>query len=294
MPGAHRIVSHRDVAAALAPDAEFVSWLVHGLGPVGASFGEGVFGGVLRSVSLDWSLLQVLGIDPQVMVVAAMQKCRWWNTASGLRVWVWALPISCFEKYRSGHSASRPSASGHPWRSLAPHPWPRPRKIARSRREPATGMRIAHLAKRTAQCIDMCDQEISSMASTLDFGHFRALSSGLSEATSNGDRLDLVGAAEGRGRYVCCRPKPQTWPRMPPLPASIVSILQPFACLLTHPTWRHVRSLLAGTLLAQGTRTVTAALRVMGRQVRSRCFESVSSKSSSSAFVVNKWHSVYG
>jgi hypothetical protein len=51
---------------------------------------------------------------------------------------------------------------------------------------------------------------------------------------------------------------------MSPLPASIVAVLQPFACLFTNPTWVHVQVLLAGTLLAQGPRTVTAALRVMG------------------------------
>ena len=51
---------------------------------------------------------------------------------------------------------------------------------------------------------------------------------------------------------------------MPTLPASMVPILLPFAPLFTAPTWRHVQVLLLGTLLAQGPRTVTAALRVMG------------------------------
>ena len=51
---------------------------------------------------------------------------------------------------------------------------------------------------------------------------------------------------------------------MPALPASMVPILLPFAPLLTAPTWRPVQVLLLGTLLAQGPRTVTAALRVMG------------------------------
>ena len=51
---------------------------------------------------------------------------------------------------------------------------------------------------------------------------------------------------------------------MSPLPASIVAVLQPFACLFTHPTWVHVQVLLAGTLLAQGPRTVTAALLLVG------------------------------
>lgn len=51
---------------------------------------------------------------------------------------------------------------------------------------------------------------------------------------------------------------------MRPLPTSIVSVLQPFACLFTRPTWLHVQVLLSGTLLAHGPRTVTAALRAMG------------------------------
>jgi len=54
------------------------------------------------------------------------------------------------------------------------------------------------------------------------------------------------------------------------LPISIVSILQPFACLFTHPTWIHVQVLLAGTLLGQGPRTVTAALRAMGLSAEQR------------------------
>ncbi|BCU05891.1 transposase [Allochromatium tepidum] len=43
---------------------------------------------------------------------------------------------------------------------------------------------------------------------------------------------------------------------MSPLPASIVAVLQPFACLFTNPTWVHVQVLPAGTLLAPGPRTV--------------------------------------
>jgi hypothetical protein len=49
------------------------------------------------------------------------------------------------------------------------------------------------------------------------------------------------------------------------LPASIVATLLPFAPLFTVPTWRHVQVLLTGTLLAQGPRTVAAALRVTGQ-----------------------------
>ncbi|WP_200285177.1 transposase [Rhabdochromatium marinum] len=48
------------------------------------------------------------------------------------------------------------------------------------------------------------------------------------------------------------------------VPASIVAVLQPFASLFTSLTWAHAQVLLLGTLLAQGPRTVTAALRAMG------------------------------
>lgn len=51
---------------------------------------------------------------------------------------------------------------------------------------------------------------------------------------------------------------------MSPLPSAIVAILLPFAPLFTAPTWVHAQVLLVGTLLAQGPRTVTAALRAMG------------------------------
>jgi hypothetical protein len=57
---------------------------------------------------------------------------------------------------------------------------------------------------------------------------------------------------------------------MLPLPASIVSVLQPFACLFTAPTLAHLHVLLTGTLLAQGPRTVTAALRAMGLSAERR------------------------
>src|SRR3954454_7139001 len=40
--------------------------------------------------------------------------------------------------------------------------------------------------------------------------------------------------------------------------------LRPFATCFTAAVWRHVPVLVAGTLLAPGRRTVTAALRVMG------------------------------
>ena len=42
-------------------------------------------------------------------------------------------------------------------------------------------------------------------------------------------------------------------------------LLEPFAEVFTRPTFCHMRTLVYGTLLASGRRTVTAALRAMGR-----------------------------
>jgi len=42
-------------------------------------------------------------------------------------------------------------------------------------------------------------------------------------------------------------------------------VLQPEASVFTRPTFCHIRTLVYGTLLASGHRTVTAALRAMGR-----------------------------
>jgi hypothetical protein len=42
-------------------------------------------------------------------------------------------------------------------------------------------------------------------------------------------------------------------------------VLQPFAEVFTRPTFSHMRTLVYGTLLAWGRRTVTAALRAIGR-----------------------------
>lgn len=49
------------------------------------------------------------------------------------------------------------------------------------------------------------------------------------------------------------------------LPLTIVVVLEPFAVLFTRPTWAHAQVLVIGALLEQGPRTVTAALRAMGR-----------------------------
>src|SRR5215469_7936489 len=49
-----------------------------------------------------------------------------------------------------------------------------------------------------------------------------------------------------------------------PLPSPIIEVLTTFRPLFTAPTWRKLMTLLTGTLLAQGRRTVAAALRASG------------------------------
>ena len=49
------------------------------------------------------------------------------------------------------------------------------------------------------------------------------------------------------------------------LPPAIIAVLAHFEPLFTQPTWRKAVILLLGTLLAHGPRTVTVALRLMGR-----------------------------
>ena len=51
---------------------------------------------------------------------------------------------------------------------------------------------------------------------------------------------------------------------MPTLPLAMLQALEPFVPLFHRRIWPHVLVLMAGTLLAPGKRTVTAALRVMG------------------------------
>src|ERR671920_109266 len=48
------------------------------------------------------------------------------------------------------------------------------------------------------------------------------------------------------------------------VPAVLAAWMQPFAVYFTTAVWRHVLVLIAGSLLAPGRRTVTAALRIMG------------------------------
>jgi hypothetical protein len=50
-----------------------------------------------------------------------------------------------------------------------------------------------------------------------------------------------------------------------PLPSRFLDRLAGLADLFTRPTWSHVPVLLAGAVLAPGRRTVTAALRILGR-----------------------------
>lgn len=51
-----------------------------------------------------------------------------------------------------------------------------------------------------------------------------------------------------------------------PLPAHLLSRLAPFADLFNTPTWANALLLLTGTVLAPGRRTVTSALRILGRE----------------------------
>src|SRR5262245_32875417 len=51
---------------------------------------------------------------------------------------------------------------------------------------------------------------------------------------------------------------------MPPLPEAIILVLALFAPLFSHRVWLHAQTLLLGAMLAPGSRTVTAALRIMG------------------------------
>ena len=51
---------------------------------------------------------------------------------------------------------------------------------------------------------------------------------------------------------------------MPTLPPASLLLLASFAPVFSRRVWRHALMLVAGTLLAPGKRTVTAALRVMG------------------------------
>jgi hypothetical protein len=51
-----------------------------------------------------------------------------------------------------------------------------------------------------------------------------------------------------------------------PCTAPIITLLEPFRCLFTAPTWKQMLTLLRGTLLARGRRTVTTALWQTGHE----------------------------
>ena len=51
---------------------------------------------------------------------------------------------------------------------------------------------------------------------------------------------------------------------MPSLSPAILSIIAPFAILFSRPVWNNALTLLIGTILCRGKRTICAALRVMG------------------------------
>ena len=51
---------------------------------------------------------------------------------------------------------------------------------------------------------------------------------------------------------------------MPFLPEVIVSLIAQFSVVFTVPTWKYAQTLLIGSILCKGKRTVTSALRVMG------------------------------
>ncbi len=53
-----------------------------------------------------------------------------------------------------------------------------------------------------------------------------------------------------------------------PLPTPIIEVLAHFRPLFTAPTWRKMMILLTGTMLAHGRRTVTAALRYTGNEMK--------------------------
>ena len=54
------------------------------------------------------------------------------------------------------------------------------------------------------------------------------------------------------------------------LPVEMVAMLGAFAPLFSDRVWLHAQVLIAGALLAHGTRTVTQALRVMGPRQETR------------------------
>lgn len=72
------------------------------------------------------------------------------------------------------------------------------------------------------------------------------------------------------------------------LPPEIMTVLMPFAPLFHTKTWQKVPVLLIGTILAPGKRTVTAALRIMGRKDDNQfsCFHQVLNRAAWSPLAV--------
>ena len=58
---------------------------------------------------------------------------------------------------------------------------------------------------------------------------------------------------------------------MRPTPALLLTLLEPFTVAFPRPTFAHARTLVQGTLLASGRRTVTAARRATGRGHERHC-----------------------
>jgi DDE superfamily endonuclease len=79
---------------------------------------------------------------------------------------------------------------------------------------------------------------------------------------SHGDKIATIQRADSTDGMQHPHPFPGS---SDPLPASFLARLAGFAHLFTRPTWLQVPLLLAGAILAPGRRTVTAALRILGR-----------------------------
>src|SRR5579859_7718146 len=75
-----------------------------------------------------------------------------------------------------------------------------------------------------------------------------------------------------------------------PLPDPIIEVLTVFRPLFTAPTWRKLMTLLTGTLLSQGRRTVAAALRASGNDQGGNwsCFHQVLNRARWSPLAVSR------
>ena len=62
------------------------------------------------------------------------------------------------------------------------------------------------------------------------------------------------------------KPDPTSASFESPLPEHMLSRLASLSQQFTRPTWQNVLLLVAGAILAPGKRTVTAALRILGRE----------------------------